>query len=100
MDSIGPLFARLSQQNINLLPHHKIISANLNKVQVVQIDSPREFEIDADLLVWHSGRTADDHLYKNMISNENLVLSSIGDCVTPRRLNHAISDGYRIATSI
>jgi 2,4-dienoyl-CoA reductase (NADPH2) len=100
MDSIGPLFARFSQQNVVLLPHHKIISANLNKVQVSQIVSPREFEVDADLLVWHSGRTSDDYLYRNMNANEKLVLSSIGDCVTPRRLNHAISDGYRIATSI
>ncbi len=100
MDSIGPLFARFSEKNVKLLPHHKIISANLNKVQVSQIVSPHEFEIDADLLVWHSGRTADDYLYLNMTSNEKLVRSSIGDCVTPRRLNHAISDGYRIATSI
>ena len=100
MDSIPPLFARFDKYGVQTFPHHKIVSIAANKVVISPIISSANIEVDADLLVWHCGRTPEDNLIQKLSETHKSKITSIGDCLAPRRLSHAIFDGYRIGASL
>jgi len=57
-----------------------------------------EVPVAADLLVWHQPRTADDVLVRGLAPGASAT--AIGDCVTPRRISHAIAEGYRLGATL
>jgi 2,4-dienoyl-CoA reductase (NADPH2) len=48
--------------------------------------------------VWHQPRTADDVLVRAIAPD--VTTTAIGDCVTPRRISHAIAEGYRLGATV
>ena len=54
--------------------------------------------LDADLVVWHRPRAAVDGLARALGRRDDV--SVIGDCLAPRRISHAIAEGYRVGAEI
>lgn len=54
--------------------------------------------LDADLVVWHRPRTAVDGLARALGRRDDV--SVIGDALTPRRISHAIAEGYKFGAEI
>jgi 2,4-dienoyl-CoA reductase (NADPH2) len=54
--------------------------------------------VEADLLVWHQPRAVDDELLRGL--GPDATVTTIGDCVTPRRISHAIAEGYRLGATV
>jgi 2,4-dienoyl-CoA reductase (NADPH2) len=57
-----------------------------------------ELRLDPSLVVWHQPRVGDDHLLRATTADD--ALTTIGDCITPRRISHAIAEGYRIGATV
>jgi 2,4-dienoyl-CoA reductase (NADPH2) len=58
----------------------------------------REVPLEPDLVVWHQPRLADDAL--QLATKADDTLTTIGDCLTPRRIGHAIAEGYRFGATV
>lgn len=54
--------------------------------------------LEADLVVWHRPRVAVDGLARTLGRRDDV--SVIGDALTPRRISHAIAEGYRLGAEI
>jgi 2,4-dienoyl-CoA reductase (NADPH2) len=57
-----------------------------------------DLELEPGLLVWHQPRAGVDELARSTTIDE--TLTTIGDCVTPRRIGHAIAEGYRVGATV
>ena len=51
--------------------------------------------LPADVLVWNAGRRVQDDLYRLGRHQVEMPMHVIGDAVSPRRIGHAILEGYR-----
>jgi 2,4-dienoyl-CoA reductase (NADPH2) len=100
-ESVGPLFKRFDDQGVRLLAHHDVISIEPDAVTVAPLVSGTPVRLPADVLVWHGGRSVNDDLSRvNFESPTRAVVDAIGDCVTPRRLSHAIAEGHQLGLSL
>ena len=102
-ESLGPLLKRLGQHQVCFEPLH-VVQGDPTDPQAVLLQPVHGRcqvpPITPDLLVWHAPRSPEDRLAAVARSLVGDRLSVIGDCVTPRRISHAISDGYRAGASI
>ena len=55
-------------------------------------------ELEPALLVWHQPRIGADELTRSTPVGD--TITAIGDCVTPRRIGHAIAEGYRLGATV
>lgn len=99
-ESIGPLLRRLGEIGVRLMPHHAVLSTSAGEVLVAALVGGEQAHLKADLLVWHAGRRVEDSLYREGRKRVDLPVIRIGDCIAPRRLGHAIADGYRVGARI
>jgi 2,4-dienoyl-CoA reductase (NADPH2) len=58
----------------------------------------QEVLLEPSLVVWHQPRLADDVLQRTTKMDD--TLTTIGDCVAPRRIGHAIAEGYRLGANV
>lgn len=99
-ESAGPLLGRLGAAGVELRVGHELAvdhdpSAPL---RLRPIFGGPETELPGTLAVWHQPRTPEDALIRQ--GTERTAVSVIGDCVTPRRISHAIAEGYRVGAEI
>lgn len=100
-ESVGPLLGRLGSAGARF---HVATGLELpgsddeEGGRLVPVFGGGETALDADLVVWHRLRTAVDRLARALGRREDV--SVIGDCVTPRRISHAIAEGYRVGAEI
>jgi 2,4-dienoyl-CoA reductase (NADPH2) len=66
-------------------------------VQAVNLTSGQEEHIACDLVVFQTGRSADPGPTGK---GADLPVHRIGDCVTPRRISHALFDAQKAARTI
>lgn len=99
-ESAGPLLSRLGAAGVDLLVAHQlVVGADPSEPLVLRpLFGGRDRELAAPLTVWHQPRTAVDDLVRTTPSGA--AVSVIGDCVTPRRISHAIAEGYRAGAEI
>ena len=57
-----------------------------------------DVRLEPALLVWHQPRIGDDELTRSTPAGD--TVTTIGDCVTPRRIGHAIAEGYRLGATV
>ena len=55
-------------------------------------------QLEPSLVVWHQPRLADDGLC--LATKADDTVTAVGDCVTPRRIGHAIAEGYRFGANV
>lgn len=109
-ESVGPLFERLSAHDVQVEPS-RIVRPDPDDPRALVLEPVHRLgearRVSPDLLVWHAPRTPEDRLVTVARSTPGAGFSTpgagfsvIGDCVTPRRIGNAISDGHRVGSSI
>ncbi len=99
-ESVGPLLQRLGGAGVSLHVAHRLVVPDDAAGHLVlrPVFGGPETEIEPGLLVWHRPRLGDDELQRATAVDD--TVTTIGDCVTPRRISHAIAEGYRIGANV
>lgn len=97
-ESVGPLLTRLGAAGVRLEVGRRLVVPDVPgaPVRLRPVFGGDDAEVAAALTVWHRPRVA--VLPAGIVPGPDL--SVIGDCVTPRRIGHAIAEGYRIGAEI
>ena len=104
-ESIGPLLRRLRGHNVQLLPMHRVSEILPGKVllyDTARLAATRvleEREVPADIVVYYAGKRANTGLAQELYGRV-AEIHLVGDCISPRRINHAVVDGYRVGRSL
>jgi len=98
-ESVGPLLARLGRCGTE----YRILAA-LDRVTdgaavLVNAASGEEEAVPCDLIVVQTGRMPVTALAGRLKASA-IELHLIGDCVTPRRMSHAVFEGHRLGCSL
>jgi 2,4-dienoyl-CoA reductase (NADPH2) len=91
-ESQGPLLSRLAAAGTRITTGHRLAPAG-DGWALAPVFGGRPVDVEADLVVWHRDRVVADAF-------GSVGVVRIGDCVTPRRIGHAIADGYRVGASL
>ncbi len=99
-ESVGPLLQRLGDAGVSLQVAHRLVvpDDSARPVALRPVFGGPDHVPDPSLLVWHQQRIGEDELALAMGPGD--TLSVIGDCVTPRRISHAIAEGYRLGATV
>ncbi len=99
-ESVGPLLQRLGDAGVSLHVAHQLVVPDdpADPVALRPVFGGPAIEIEPALLVWHQSRLADHELHRATAVDD--TVTTIGDCVTPRRISHAIAEGYRIGATV
>ena len=99
-ESVGPLLQRLGDAGVALHVAHRLIVPDDAAGEVVlrPLFGGPEVPVAPGLLVWHQPRAVDDELVRALAPSA--TATALGDCVTPRRISHAIAEGYRLGATI
>jgi 2,4-dienoyl-CoA reductase (NADPH2) len=99
-ESAGPLLQRLGDAGVALhVAHHLIVPEDpAQPVALRPVFGDGAIPVEPALIVWHQPRAAQDGLLRGAGVSDSVT--AIGDCVTPRRIGHAIAEGYRIGASV
>lgn len=98
-ESLGPLLRRLDAAGIALLPGHRL-EPDGDGVRAVAVVGGAARHLPADVLVWNAGRRVQDDLYRLGRRRTDLPMHVVGDAVSPRRIGHAILEGYRAGAAV
>ena len=94
-ESIGPLLRRLGERRVGLHPFTRVTGTQNGTVSAEHVLTGEPFEFDADFVAAHAGTTSNDELVDMLADDDKVTVRTIGDCVSPRRLTHAIWDADR-----
>ena len=99
-ESIGPLLQRLGDAGVTMHVAHRLVVPDdpADPVALRPVFGGGDLVLEPTLLVWHQPRIGDDELQRGMPAGNKLT--TIGDCVTPRRIGHAIAEGYRAGANV
>jgi 2,4-dienoyl-CoA reductase (NADPH2) len=99
-ESVGPLLSRLGSGGVELRVAHELVVPEEPgaPLSLRPVFGGGTLELPPSLTVWHLPRTP-----VAMAAEAELLdvpVSVIGDCVSPRRISHAIAEGYRAGAEI
>lgn len=99
-ESVGPLLQRLGEAGVTMHVAHRLVVPDDPTAHLAlrPLFGDREVLLEPSLVVWHQPRLADDALQRATAMDD--TLTTIGDCVTPRRISHAIAEGYRLGANV
>ncbi|WP_308161378.1 oxidoreductase [Dietzia psychralcaliphila] len=99
-ESAGPLLGRLGSAGarFHVATAVELPGSDDEVGRLLPVFGGEESALDADLVVWHRPRTAVDGLARALGRRDDV--SVIGDALTPRRISHAIAEGYRLGAEI
>lgn len=98
-ESVGPLLQRLGDAGVVLhVAHRLIVPDDAGAIVLRPVFGGPDVPVATGLLVWHQTRAVDDQLVRALAPGG--TVTAIGDCVTPRRISHAIAEGYRLGATI
>jgi len=99
-ESVGPLLLRLGEAGVALHVAHRLVVPDDAAASAVlrPVFGGPDVAVEPDLVAWHQPRLVDDELVRAMAPGEEVTV--IGDCVTPRRISHAIAEGYRFGGTV
>lgn len=97
-ESAGPLLRRLGAGGVRLRVAHalEVSEDPAAPLALRPVFGGDPVELPASLVVWHQPRTP------VVLAPEpgETPVSVVGDCVSPRRISHAIAEGYRVGAEI
>jgi 2,4-dienoyl-CoA reductase (NADPH2) len=91
-ESVAPMLGRLGAGGTDFRVLMAVEATGAGVVTAVNLTSGAEHIIPADLLVVQTGRIVAPHPHKGA-----RPVHAIGDCVTPRRITHALFEAQRLA---
>lgn len=97
-ESAVPLLGRLGDAGVEFkICHTLIVPEDSESPPILRPDfGCGDITIDDALIVWHQPRVTLPNL--GLAPSESV--SVIGDCVAPRRISHAIAEGYRVGAEV
>ena len=99
-ESLGGVLGRLGRAGTGYRVLCDIAGATDGNVTLINVTTGEEEVITADLVVRQTGRSANDELRQGHPPGDSSYVSYIGDCVTPRRISHALYEAQRLARQI
>jgi 2,4-dienoyl-CoA reductase (NADPH2) len=104
-ESVGPLLRRLGSKQVVMRVGHRLVPNGGGWV-LRPVFGGADEPVAPDLVVLHRDRVVVDDLQE--ASPEPVALSvsaggrvvAVGDCVAPRRISHAIAEGYRVGAEV
>jgi 2,4-dienoyl-CoA reductase (NADPH2) len=99
-ESLAPLLRRLDVGGVDLYPGHMVERVDDGHVRLVATVGGRSTELPAELVVWNAGRRSVDDLFRVGRHQVDTAMHVIGDAVSPRRIGHAILEGYRAGAAV
>jgi len=99
-ESVGPLLHRLGQAGVTMHIAHRLeVPADpAAPLALRPLFGDGVIQLEPSLVVWHQPRLADDGLC--LATKADDTVTAVGDCVTPRRIGHAIAEGYRFGANV
>lgn len=94
-----PLYERVFAKGISVTPHSRVTAIEKGSVLVEHLYSRQTRRIEADTVVVATTGRADDALY-HLLRGRVKELHMAGDCVSPRKLHHALLEGIRVARDL
>jgi 2,4-dienoyl-CoA reductase (NADPH2) len=96
-ESVGPLLGRLGDAGVEFKVAHSLMIPNDSAAPLLlrPVFGTGDVECDEVLAVWHQPRVP-----VPLGLERDETVSVIGDCITPRRIGHAIAEGYRIGAEL
>jgi 2,4-dienoyl-CoA reductase (NADPH2) len=88
-ESIGPLLRRLGERGVSFHEHSRVVRVDRGEVALADVFTGRPETVAADFVAAHAGARADDRLMAPL-SAAGLTVRTIGDCISPRRISHAM----------
>ena len=99
-ESIPPLLGRLAAGKTEFRVLTKLESVEPGKLQLLEVVSGKIEDIACDLVVVQTGRSSIPGPAKALQEAGIREVHSIGDCVTPRRMSHAVFEAQQLARVI
>jgi len=96
-ESAGPLLQRLGEAGVSLSVAHRLVVEDGHAV-LRPVFGGADVALEPSLVVWHQQRVSVDALRHASRGADSLTV--IGDCITPRRISHAIAEGYRTGATV
>ena len=99
-ESVGPLLRRLGDAGVTLHVATRLVVPEdpAGPLALRPVFGGADLELEPALLVWHQPRIGADELNRSTPAGD--TVTAIGDCVTPRRIGHAIAEGYRLGATV
>jgi 2,4-dienoyl-CoA reductase (NADPH2) len=99
-ESVGPLLRRLGDTGVAMHVATRLVVPEdpAGPLALRPVFGGAALEVAPALVVWHQPRVGDDELSRSTPASD--TVTTIGDCVTPRRIGHAIAEGYRLGASV
>ena len=99
-ESVGPLLGRLGDAGVTMHVATRLVVPEdpIEPLALRPVFGGPDVRLDPGLLVWHQPRLGDDELTRSTPAGD--TVTAIGDCVTPRRIGHAIAEGYRLGANV
>jgi 2,4-dienoyl-CoA reductase (NADPH2) len=88
-ESIGPLLRRLGERGVTFHEHSRVTRVEAEAVTLTDVITGRTETVAVDFVAGHAGARASDELVAPL-SAAGLTVRTIGDCISPRRISHAM----------
>jgi len=98
-ESVGPLLSRLGRAGTEYRVLTTLYEVGSDGAHLINVTNGEEEVIPCGLVVVQTGRSSVNALAENF-QNAIIEFHTIGDCVTPRRMSHAVYEAHRLAGSI
>jgi 2,4-dienoyl-CoA reductase (NADPH2) len=98
-ESVGPLLARLGRASTEYRVLTTLYDVRNDGAHLVNITSGEEEVLPCGLIVVQTGRDPVTQLAEKFQSSD-MEFHTIGDCVTPRRMSHAVFEAHRLAADL
>lgn len=96
-ESIPPLLRRLAGAGVTLQVARTLEPGATATLLSRPVFGGEPETLPESLVVWHQPRIP---VSTFTFDPSDTTISQIGDCVTPRRIGHAIAEGYRVGAEI
>ena len=98
-ESVGPMLARLGRANTEYRVLTALYEVGDDGAHLVNVTSGDEEIVPCGLVVVQTGRRPVATL-ADKFQNAGMEFHAIGDCVTPRRMSHAVFEAHRLAGAL
>jgi 2,4-dienoyl-CoA reductase (NADPH2) len=98
-ESANALLARLGRAGTEYRVLTTLYEVAGDGAHLINVTSAEEFVVDCGLTVIQTGRAPVTALAEPF-ENSGMEFHMIGDCVTPRRMSHAVFEGHRLSGAL
>ena len=100
LESVAPLLGRLAAGRTEFRVLTVLEGVSPGRVQLLPLVSGQTEELPCDLLVVQTGRSPAPRPVRALRAAGIAEVHAIGDCITPRRMSHAVFEAQRLARTI